>query len=113
MIKGIGTDLTDQRRIQRAFNRFGDRFVAKVLCSAEIDVFRSMGSDRKRVAYLTKQFAAKEAVVKESSIAPDKGNKMIGSKDVTAIGITSVIHQIETHAVDAKTALAWGFNPSG
>ena len=55
----------------------------------------------------------KEAVVKESSIAPDKGNKMIGSKDVTAIGITSVIHQIETHAVDAKTALAWGFNPSG
>ena len=35
----------------------------------------------------------KEAVVKESSIAPDKGNKMIGSKDVTAIGITSVIHQ--------------------
>ena len=68
MIKGIGTDLTDQRRIQRAFNRFGDRFVAKVLCIAEIDVFRahhkSMGSDRKRVAYLAKQFAAKEAVVK-------------------------------------------------
>ena len=55
----------------------------------------------------------KEAVVKESSIAPDKGNKMIGSKDVTAIGIISVIHQIETHAVDAKTAFAWRFNPSG
>lgn len=64
MIKGIGTDLTDRRRIQRAFDRFGDRFVAKVLCIAEIDVFRSMGSDRKRVAYLAKQFAAKEAVVK-------------------------------------------------
>ena len=64
MIKGIGTDLTDQRRIQRALNRFGDRFVAKVLCISEIDVFRSMSSDRKRVAYLAKQFAAKEAVVK-------------------------------------------------
>ena len=64
MIKGIGTDLTDHRRIQRAFHRFGDRFVAKLLCIADIYVFRSMGSDRKRVAYLAKQFAAKEAVVK-------------------------------------------------
>ena len=76
MIKGIGTDLTDQRRIQRAFNRFGDRFVAKVLCIAEIDVFRSMGSDRKRVAYLAKQFAAKEAVVKAMGTGFSQGITM-------------------------------------
>ena len=63
MIKGIGTDLTDRRRIQRAYDRFGDRFVAKVLCDTEIKVFQSMG-DGKQVAYLAKQFAAKEAVVK-------------------------------------------------
>ena len=63
MIKGIGTDLTDRRRIQRAYDRFGDRFVAKVLCATEIKVFQSMG-DGKQVAYLAKQFAAKEAVVK-------------------------------------------------
>ena len=63
MIKGIGTDLTDRRRIQRAYDRFGDRFVAKVLSAAEIKLFQSMG-DGKQVAYLAKQFAAKEAVVK-------------------------------------------------
>ena len=63
MIKGIGADLTDRRRIQRAYDRFGDRFVAKVLCATEIRVFQSMG-DGKQVAYLAKQFAAKEAVVK-------------------------------------------------
>ena len=63
MIKGVGTDLTDRRRIQRAYDRFGDRFVAKVLCATEIKVFQSMG-DGKQVAYLAKQFAAKESVVK-------------------------------------------------
>ena len=63
MIKGIGTDLTDRRRIQRAYDRFGDRFVAKVLSATEIKVFQSM-SDGKQVAYLAKQFAAKESVVK-------------------------------------------------
>ena len=63
MIKGIGTDLTDRRRIQRAYDRFGDRFVAKVLSATEIKVFQSMG-DGKQVAYLAKQFAAKESVVK-------------------------------------------------
>jgi holo-[acyl-carrier protein] synthase len=63
MIKGIGADLTDRRRIQRAYDRFGDRFVAKVLCAPEITMFQSM-CDGKRVAYLAKQFAGKEAVVK-------------------------------------------------
>ena len=63
MIKGIGTDLTDRRRIQRAYDRFGDRFVAKVLCANEVKVFQSMGNG-KQVAYLAKQFAAKESVVK-------------------------------------------------
>ena len=63
MIKGIGTDLTDRRRIQRAYDRFGDRFVAKVLSATEIKVFQSMG-DGKQVAYLAKRFAAKESVVK-------------------------------------------------
>ena len=63
MIKGIGADLTDRRRIQRAYDRFGDRFVAKVLCAPEITVFQSM-RDGKRVAHLAKQFAGKEAVVK-------------------------------------------------
>ena len=63
MIKGIGADLTDRRRIQRAYDRFGDRFVAKVLCAPEITMFQSR-RDGKRVAYLAKQFAGKEAVVK-------------------------------------------------
>ena len=63
MIKGIGADLTDRRRIQRAYDRFGDRFVAKVLCATEVKVLHSM-REGKQGAYLAKQFAGKEAVVK-------------------------------------------------
>ena len=45
--------------------------------------------------------------------APDNGKRIIGSKEVTAIGIASVIHQKAIHNVDAKTALASFDNPSG
>ena len=55
----------------------------------------------------------KEAVVSVSPKPPVKGNKIIGSNAVTAIGIASVIHQIAIHIVEAKIALAWGFKPSG
>ena len=37
---------------------------------------------------------------------------IIGNKEVTAIGIASVIHQTAIHNVDAKTALASSDNPS-
>jgi len=55
----------------------------------------------------------KDAVVSDSPSPPVKGNKTIGSKAVTAIGIASVIHQIAIHIVDARIAFARGFNPSG
>jgi len=39
-----------------------------------------------------------------------RGNKIIGNKAVTAIGIASVIHHIAIHAVDARIALALDLN---
>ena len=50
--------------------------------------------------------------VSEISNAPDIGNKIIGNKDVAAIGIASVIHQTAIHKVEAKTALPSSDNPS-
>ena len=46
------------------------------------------------------------AVVSAKPKAPVKGNRMIGNKAVTSIGIASVIHQIAIHKVTANTALA-------
>ena len=55
----------------------------------------------------------KDAVVSDNSSPPDNGNKIIGSKAVTEIGIASVIHHIAIQTVDAKIALASRVNPSG
>ncbi|WP_374570751.1 holo-ACP synthase [Phenylobacterium sp.] len=61
MIVGIGSDLSDIRRIQASLDRFGDRFRRRVF--TEIERTRS---DRKpdAAASYAKRFAAKEACAK-------------------------------------------------
>ena len=61
MIIGIGSDLSDIRRIAKTLERFGDRFTHKTF--TEIERARS---DRKtdRAASYAKRFAAKEACSK-------------------------------------------------
>jgi holo-[acyl-carrier protein] synthase len=61
MILGIGTDLCEIRRIERALERFGERFARRILVESELAVFRSR---RQSAAYLAKRFAAKEAFSK-------------------------------------------------
>jgi len=61
VIVGIGTDLCEIGRVQRALDRHGERFAMKILVEAEMDRFRS---HRKPAAYLAKRFAAKEAFSK-------------------------------------------------
>jgi holo-[acyl-carrier protein] synthase len=61
MILGIGTDLCEIERIERALERFGERFATKILVASELEVFRRR---RKRAGYLAKRFAAKEAFSK-------------------------------------------------
>lgn len=61
MICGIGTDLCDIGRIERALKRFGKRFAERILVASELERFRR---HRKPAAYLAKRFAAKEAFSK-------------------------------------------------
>ena len=61
MILGIGTDLCEIGRVQRALDRYGERFAMKILVEAEMDRFLR---HRKPAAYLAKRFAAKEAFSK-------------------------------------------------
>lgn len=66
MIHGIGTDVCSIRRIERALQRRGDRFAAKVLGTYEIEVFRKRRAqaNARGVSYLATRFAAKEAFSK-------------------------------------------------
>ena len=61
MILGIGADLCEVSRIERALERFGERFAAKILVPSELEVFRRR---KLRSGYLAKRFAAKEAFSK-------------------------------------------------
>ena len=61
MIIGIGSDLSDIRRVQTTLDRFGERFTQRVFTEVE-----RARSERKpdRAASYAKRFAAKEACAK-------------------------------------------------
>lgn len=61
MIFGVGTDVVEIVRIQKALERFGDKFARRVLCEPEL---RRFASHRLPANYLAKRFAAKEAFTK-------------------------------------------------
>ena len=61
MIYGIGTDVVEIARVDKALARWGERFAERILCEPELRRFRS---HRQPVSYLAKRFAAKEAFSK-------------------------------------------------
>jgi len=60
-IKGIGTDLLDQKRIEKVIGRHNERFSQRILTAQELLVWQQRGFS---VNYLAKRFAAKEAIAK-------------------------------------------------
>ena len=61
MIYGVGSDLIEIPRVERALARFGERFARRILCEPEL---RRFHGHAKPAAYLAKRFAAKEAFTK-------------------------------------------------
>jgi len=61
LIVGIGSDLSDIRRIQKSLDRFGDRFTNRVF--TQVERARSEAKPDRAASY-AKRFAAKEACAK-------------------------------------------------
>ena len=61
MIIGLGSDLSDIRRIQKSLDRFGERFTNRVF--TEVERARSEAKPDRAASY-AKRFAAKEACAK-------------------------------------------------
>jgi holo-[acyl-carrier protein] synthase len=61
MIYGVGTDVVEIGRIEKALERFGERFARRILCEPELKRF---AKHRLPASYLAKRFAAKEAFTK-------------------------------------------------
>ena len=111
MILGLGSDLSDIRRIQESLDRFGDRFKQRVFTELE-----RTRSDRKAdaAASYAKRFAAKEACAKALGTGMRRGvfwrdmgvvNMRSGQptmaltggaakrlEEITPAGMTAVIH---------------------
>lgn len=61
MIFGVGTDVVEIGRIEKALKRFGAKFAQRVLCEPELARFHR---HKLPASYLAKRFAAKEAFTK-------------------------------------------------
>ncbi|PNI01892.1 holo-ACP synthase [Vibrio diazotrophicus] len=61
MIVGLGTDIAEIERIEKALNRSGDAFAQRILTESELEVFTNL---KQKGRYLAKRFAAKEAASK-------------------------------------------------
>lgn len=64
MIYGTGTDLVHVPRVKAVFERHESRFVQRLLHPAEQRELEAIQRETRRVLYLAKAFAVKEAFVK-------------------------------------------------
>jgi len=61
MIFGIGTDVLQLSRVERLYERYGERFALRLLLDEEKALF---DRSRNKVRFLGMRFAAKEAIAK-------------------------------------------------
>lgn len=106
MIFGIGTDLVEQSRIQQSFDRFGDRFVKRLLLDEELRSFEKQSNPAR---FLAMRFAAKEAVVKAMGTGFAHG---IWVRDVGTIpnsrGRPEIIYSVRGEAMCRKLGIGEG-----
>ena len=107
MIKGIGIDISDKRRMQDTLLRLGDKFLQRVLTPDEIGAMPSQ--EGRQVEYVAGRFAAKEAFAKATGWGIGKD---LSWQDMTIISddlgkpVMNLSHQwLETH--DPERLLAF------
>lgn len=80
MILGIGTDLLDESRIKKVFEKFENRTLKKFLSSEEINIFGSIEDETKKINFVAKRFSAKESMLKAMGIGLGRGLEL---KDIS------------------------------
>lgn len=69
MVKSLGVDITEISRIKNNVQRFGNRFVRRILGPEEIELYERR---RDRYGFLAGRFAAKEACIKALGVYLDE-----------------------------------------
>jgi len=107
MIFGIGTDILELARVERVYEKFGDRFASRLLLDEEQALFERA---RNKVRFLAMRFAAKEAIAKALGTGFANG---IWVRDVgsvpNALGQPQVIFSARGRQVCARLGVGEGF----
>ena len=74
-VVGLGTDIAEIERVEKALSRSGEAFAQRILTDSEFEVFQQL---KQKGRYLAKRFAAKEAVMK----ALGTGIRGVGWKEI-------------------------------
>ena len=72
-ILGIGCDIVNIIRISYVYEKYGDKFLHKILTSYEASICCLIKDERERYSYLAKRFAAKEAYAKAMGTGISEG----------------------------------------
>jgi len=99
MIVGLGIDLVELERIERSLERFGRRFLDKVLTRLEQEALPS--SPGKKVEYVAARFAAKEAASKALGTGFSQG---ITPLCIELLGLPTGQPELVFHGAAAKMA---------
>ena len=78
MIVGVGVDIVDISRIQKLFDRFGDRFLQRVFTEKESAYAMGGANTAERLAG---RFAVKESVMKALGTGKIAGDPVAGRRD--------------------------------
>ena len=103
MIQGTGFDLTALSRIASLLERYGDRFLTRVLTERERESLPSASAGR--TAYVAGRFAAKEAAVKALGTGFSEG---VGMHDVEILPLASGRPELHLHGAAAARAESMG-----
>jgi holo-[acyl-carrier protein] synthase len=110
MILGLGSDICDIRRIERAMERFGERFLARVFTETERRK-ADRRSGRNRAGTYAKRFAAKEACAKALGTGFNRGVFMSDLSVVNLPGGQPTLHLSGGAATRLAELLPAGASP--
>ncbi len=73
MIIGVGIDIVNINRIQKAVSTFGNKFEARIFTVGEIMIANQKTNPAIKISYYAKRFAAKEAFSKAIGLGIGRG----------------------------------------
>jgi holo-[acyl-carrier protein] synthase len=107
MIFGIGTDVLRLDRVEKIWERHGEKFAVRVLLDEELLLF---AQSKNKIRFLAMRFAAKEAIVKAMGTGFSNG---VWVRDVgttpNALGQPQVVYSSRGAALCGRLGIGEGF----